>query len=252
MLFSGSAEVVMKRRMLVSWAAIVVAAVVTVGCGSESPTGPSANGIVVQGVVLGEGASFSAADTQTSASSAKKVTVKVEGTSFSVDVSASGTFQFTGIPSGTFTLIFLADGVEIGRVVVTAEEGSEVKIVVQVTDATLVLVELKVENPDASDDDGDGSSCVVNGGKAGERIELEGNVTSGSSSQFNLSVTGRSSTDVVVNAGSASFKCNGSPKTMTDAECKASVKPGAKVHVRGTLMSCTTAQVTASEVKVQK
>jgi len=242
----------MKRRMLLSWLAVVVAAVVTGGCGSDSPTAPSAGGVVVQGVVLGNGASsVSAADTQTSTSSAKKVTVKVEGTSFTVDVSASGTFQFTGIPSGTFTLVFLADGVEIGRVVVTAEEGSEVKIVVQVTGSTLVVVEIKVESREPKDAT-TGSSCVVNGGKAGERIELEGTVASGSSTQFNLTATGRSSADVVVNASSASFKCIGSAKTTGDVACKASLKTGSRVHVRGTLMSCATAQVTAIEVMVQK
>ena len=248
-------EVAMKRRMLVSWAATAVVAVVTAGCGSESPTGPAAaGGVVVQGVVLGKGASVSAADTQAPASSAKKVTVKVEGTSLTVDVSASGTFQFTGIPRGTFTLVFLADGVEIGRVVVSAAEGSEVKIVVQVTDSTLVLVEIKVENPGDSEDDDDtaGSSCVVNGGKAGERIELEGNVASGSSAQFYLTATGRTSSDVLVNAGSASFKCIGSAKTTSDSQCRDSVRGGARVHVRGALMSCAPAVVTASEVKVQK
>jgi hypothetical protein len=245
----------MKRRVLVSCVAAVIAAVVTGGCGSESPTGSSAaGGVGVQGVVLGSGASVSAADTRTSASSAKKVTVKVEGTSFTVDVSASGTFQFTGIPSGTFTLIFLADGVEIGRVVVTAQEGSEVKIVVQVTDSTLVLVEIKVENPDepADDDDTAGSSCVVNGGKAGEGIELEGTVASGDSSSFGLTATGRSSVPVQVNASTASFKCLGGGKPTSGADCKASVKTGARVHVRGQLTSCTEAKVTAFEVKVQK
>jgi hypothetical protein len=245
----------MKRGMLLSWAAVVVAAFVTAGCGSESPTGPSTNGgVAVQGLVLGSGAaSVSAADTQTSASGAKKVTVKVEGTSFTVDVSASGTFQFTGIPSGTFTLIFLADGVEIGRVVVTAEEGSEVKIVVQVTDSTLVLIEIKVEDPDdTEDDDATASSCVVNGGKAGEGIELEGTVASGDSSSFGLTATGRSSVPVQVNASTASFKCLGGGKPTSNAECKASVKTGARVHVRGQLTSCTVASVTAFEVKVQK
>jgi hypothetical protein len=46
----------------------------------------------------------------------------------------------------------------------------------------------------------------------------------------------------------------GGAKTSSDAECKASVKSGAKVHVSGTLMTCTTstANVTATEVKVQK
>ena len=241
----------MKRRMPLSWAAAVIAAVVTGGCGSESPTAPSGGGVVVQGVVLGGGASsVAAADTQTSAAQAKKVTVKVDGTSLSVDVSANGTFQLTGVPSGSFTLVFLADGVEIGRVVVTAEDGSEVKIVVQVTDSVLVVVELKVESPETKDATAS-SSCVVNGGKAGAGIELEGNVASGSSTSFDLTATGRSSVPVVVSASSASFKCVGSAKT-TSAECKASVKTGARVHVRGTLMSCSAAQVTAIEVKVQK
>lgn len=244
----------MKRRTLVSWAAVVVAVVVSAGCGSESPTGSSgAGGVVVQGVVLGDGASVSAADTQPSASSARKVTVRVEGTSLTVDVSASGTFQFTGIPSGTFTLVFLADGVEIGRVVVTAGEGSEVKVVVQVTDSTLVLIEIKVEGSAGSKhDDPASSSCAVNGGKEGARIELEGTVASGTATRFYLTATGRSSAAVLVNASSASFQCVGSAKTTSDAQCKGSVTTGAKVHVRGTLMSCATGEVTASEVKVQK
>jgi hypothetical protein len=54
--------------------------------------------------------------------------VRVDGTSLSVDVSANGTFQLKGIPGGTFTLVFLADGVEIGRVVVTAEDGSAAQV----------------------------------------------------------------------------------------------------------------------------
>jgi phage baseplate assembly protein gpV len=245
----------MKRGMLLSWVAAVIAAVVTGGCGSESPTAPSAGGVVVQGVVLGDGASVTAAaDTQPASSRAKKVTVRVDGTTLSVDVSANGTFEFKGIPSGTFTLVFLADGVEIGRVEVTAEDGFEVKIVVQVTDSTLVLVEIKVENPDEPEDDDDtaSSSCAVNGGKTGAGIELEGRVASGSSASFNLTATGRSSVPVVVDGSHATFRCNGSPKTTSDAACKASVKTGARVHVRGTLMSCTEAKVTAIEVKVQK
>ncbi len=242
----------MKRRLLLPWLTAVVAAVVAGGCGGESPTAPSAaGGVVVQGVVLGDGASVAAADARTSTSRARKVTVRVDGTTLTVDVSANGTFEFKGIPSGTFTLVFLADGVEIGRVVVTAEDGSEVKIVVQVKAAELVVVEIKVESPEPKDATGS-SSCVVNGGKAGAGIELEGNVTSGTSARFELAASGRSSVPVVVNASSATFGCIGSAKTPSEAECKASFKPGAKVHVRGTLMSCTTAEVTAIEVKVQK
>lgn len=244
----------MKRRVLLPCVAAVVVAVVAGGCGGESPTAPSAaGGVVVQGVVLGDGASVAAADTQTSTARARKVTVRVDGTTLTVDVSANGTFQLKGIPSGTFTLVFLVDGVEIGRVVVTAEDGFAVKIVVQVTESALVVVEIKVEGT-APDSDPAKSSCVVNGGKPGAGIELEGNVTSGSSAQFELAVSGRSSVPVVVNASSASFRCVGSTKTTSETECKAAVKAGAKVHVRGTLMACATApaQVTAIEVKVQK
>jgi hypothetical protein len=214
--------------------------------------------VSVQGVVLGDGAaSVSAAEAGSAGAQARKVTVKVEGTSLTVDVSANGTVQFTGIPSGTFTLVFLADGVEIGRVVVTAEEGFEVKIVVQVTAGQLVVVEIKVEDgqqPSPTASPSPSSSCVVNGGKAGSGIELEGDVKSGGHASFELTATGRSSSPVLVNASAASFKCIGSAKTTSDAECKASVKTGAKVHVRGTLMSCSVApaQVTATEVKVQK
>ena len=69
-----------------------------------------------------------------------------------------------------------------------------------------------------------------------------------------MSVNGRSSFPIDVNASSASFSCIGSAKATSVAECKASIKAGAKVHVSGTLMTCTTssAEVTASAVKVQK
>lgn len=246
----------MERLVLMRWAAVVIAGLVAVACGGESPTGANGSGVVVQGVVLGDGASVSAADTRApQAAQAKKVTVKVEGTTLTVDVNANGTFQLTGIPSGTFTLVFLADGVEVGRVVVTAGDGSEVKIVVQVTAGQLIVVEIKIEDGSGSNTDpANTSSCSVNGGKLGQKIELEGNVASGSSASFEMTVNGRSGNPIKVNASSASFKCIGGAKTSSDAECKASVKTGAKVHVSGTLMTCTTssAEVTATEVKVQK
>jgi hypothetical protein len=246
----------MERSVLMRWAAVVVVALLSVACGGESPTGSSAGGVAVQGVVMGDSASASAADTRSpQASQAKKVTVKVEGTTLTVDVNANGTFQLTGIPSGTFTLVFLADGVEVGRVVVTAGDGSEVKIVVQVTAGQLIVVEIEIEDGSGSNTGpSNTSSCSVNGGKLGQKIELEGNVASGSSASFDMTVNGRSGNPIKVNASSASFRCIGGAKTSSDAECKASVKTGAKVHVSGTLMTCTasSAEVTATEVKVQK
>src|SRR4029453_293390 len=246
----------MERSVLMRWAAVVVVALVSVACGGESPTGASAGGVKVQGVVMGESAPARASDTRSpQASQAKKVTVKVEGTTLTVDVSANGTFQLSGVPSGTFTLVFLSDGVEVGRVVVTAGDGSEVKIVVQVKGNELVVIEIEIEDASGSNPGpSNTNSCSVNGGTVGHKIELEGNVASGTSASFDLSVNGRSGSPIKVNASSASFKCIGGAKTTSDAECKASVKTGAKVHVSGTLMTCTTssAEVTATEVKVQK
>jgi hypothetical protein len=248
----------MERTVLMRSAAVAVTALLAIACGGESPTGSSGGGVAVQGVVMGDSASASAADTRApQAAQAKKMTVKVDGSAtLSVDVNANGTFQLTGIPAGTFTLVFLADGVEVGRVVVSAGDGSEVKIVVQVTAGQLVVVEIKVDDGQGSNTGQPpaGSTCSVNGGTVGERIELEGNVASGNSASFDLNVNGRSGSPIKVNAASASYKCIGGAKTTSDAECKASVATGAKVHVSGTLMTCTasTAEVTATEVKVQK
>jgi hypothetical protein len=181
------------------------------------------------------------------------VTVTVAGTTITADVSANGTFELKGIPSGTFTLVFTSGGVEIGRVEITAADGSDVKIVVQVKNSTLVVVEITVESPEPAGSPNP-SACIVNGGIVGQGIELEGNVSSGTYASFEMAVNGgRASGPVTVSASAAAFTCVGGAKVPTDAECRLAVVPGAKVHVRGTMMSCTTApHVTATEVKVQK
>jgi len=67
-------------------------------------------------------------------------------------------------------------------------------------------------------------------------------------------VNGQRAGIVDVSASSAAYKCNGGGKNaLTDAQCKATLTTGARVHVRGTLMTCTAtaATATASEVKLQ-
>jgi len=101
------------------------------------------------------------------------------------------------------------------------------------------------------------ADCMIEGGAPGRGIELEGTISSGSASAFTLAVDGgRSSSGVNVLAGSASIVCTppSGPNAPTPAQCSASVKPGAKVHVSGTLNTCTatSAQVSASRVQVQK
>ncbi len=243
-----------RRSLLVSF--VLGAALLAFACGSDNPSSPSGNGgVAVQGVVLGQGSSFVASSGATPSSAKdKKVTVKVEGTSLTVDVSANGTFEIVGIPAGSFTLIFLADGVEIGRIEITAQDGSEVKIVVQVTDSAIVVVQIRIENPESPESPG-AASCAISGGKVGQGIELEGSVSSGDAASFLMTVNGERSGSLVhvTASSSASFQCVGGAKT--DGDCKDSVKAGAKVHVRGTLMACAAGaqpEVTATEVKVQK
>lgn len=257
------------HRRAMSWVAVVVAVVFAAACGgSSSPSSPSGAGsVAIKGVVLGAvGTSApltASSGSRVAAGSSTSITVTIEGTGITTTVSANGTFELTGVPGGTFTLVFTQNGVEIGRVQVTAGAGSEVKIVVRVQGpTTLIVIQLEVEeangaspspSPSPSASPGTGT-CGIDGGKVGSGIELEGNVSSGTYAAFKMAVNGeRSSVVVDVSAATASFKCNGGDKLNDDA-CKATVKTGAKVHVRGALDTCTTsaASVTATEVMVQK
>jgi hypothetical protein len=228
-------------------------------CGS-SPASPSGSGVKLQGVVL-QDATGSAASASLSAQSAKpgKITVTVqENPTLSVTVSSNGTFTIQGLPAGGFTLLFSVNGAPVGTVAITAVgEGTTVKIVVKVTEQEVELVDMETDGDDAtgglppSTGGPTNNACMVDGGKIGARIELEGDVDSGTSAQFLMRVNGNRSTGLVnVAATAASYKCNGNKTT----DCKASLRAGAKVHVRGTLTSCSTtaANVTATEVKIQK
>jgi hypothetical protein len=112
--------------------------------------------------------------------------------------------------------------------------------------------EIKLQDDDDDDPDVD-RTCMISGGRVGDGIELEGNVVSGGFAAFVMRIQGnRSSGNVQVDASGATFKCNGSKGTPAD--CQASVKADAKVHVSGTLMSCdlATALAHASRVMIQK
>jgi hypothetical protein len=241
----------MDRRLALLLVGVLAGALGAAGCG-DSPSSPS-GAVVVRGTVLGAPAgSLSAQSAGAVASSgAGAITVTVaEDPSITVTVSGNGTFVLEGLPLGTFTLVFQRDGVTLGTVRVTGVgAGAEVKVVVQVDGSVLVVVELKVDDQDAAGS----ASCIINGGRAGEGIELEGNVASGTASLFKLQVNGNRASQLVdvSTSGPSSFQCVGQPGK---GDCPPSPLAGSKVHVRGTLTSCSTsaALVTASEVKVQK
>lgn len=234
--------------------ALLMVSLPLVGCGGGSPTSPSGAGrVVLHGVAVGAGGASAASATGVTAQAASKdrVTVTVQGTSISTTVSANGTFELEGLPAGNLTLGFTIHNTVIGTVPITGVPTSgEIRVVVQISATTVVLIDLEIDDHENHDDAS--KTCIVEGGKVGRKIELEGNVDSGNATAFKMKINGERSRALVdVNAAGAQFKCNGDKGGPT---CKDSVKPHAKVHVSGTLTTCSmsAAQVVATEVRVQK
>ncbi len=244
----------MSRRYAFLLLAMLVAALTSVACGSNPAS--SSDPVVVRGTVLGATAgtvSAQSAGASAQAGAAGRITVSVlEAPSITANVSGNGTFMLEGLPLGTFTLVFTRDGVTLGTVTVTGVGGgAEVKIVVEIDGSSVVVIELTVDDRDAGTDPS--RTCLINGGRAGESIELEGQVDSGTASAFKLRVNGNRASGLVdvSTSGASSYQCVGQAGKGT---CPPEPLAGAKVHVSGTLTSCslTAALVTASEVKVQK
>jgi len=255
----------MSRSNVFVLCAAFAAVVALAGCGGENPAGAS-DAVVLRGTVVGD-ATASASSVRTASSGARITVTVAEDTSITTTVAGNGTFELSGLPEGGFTLIFSSDGVTLGTITITdVEPGTVIRITVEVTSTTVILIEIENgEGDDEGDDEGEDDededddaerTCAISGGKVGQKINLEGNVADGTSASFDLRVNGNKVktddhlVDVTTN-GSTKFVCNG--KTST-GDCKASVKGGAKVHVKGTLTTCTLedATVEANEVKVQK
>ncbi|HVD78668.1 MAG TPA: hypothetical protein VNH43_13720 [Vicinamibacteria bacterium] len=237
---------------------VVLFAATLLRCGGANPASPSGPGVTLEGMVLQGASVASAGSAGVSAQSARggRITVTVqEDPSQSTTVSGNGSFKLDNVPVTGFTLVFSVDGVVLGSISISPVQATttiKIKIVVQVTDhVELVDLEMNDDNEDPGNQDP--KTCMINGGRAGEHIELEGVVASGGSDQFQLRVNGNRSSGLVdVTAAGASFKCQGDKSSS--ATCKASVKAGAQVHVKGTLTACTTsvASATATQVMVQK
>jgi hypothetical protein len=251
----------MRRSHILLSVLLVIVGLTLTGC--SNPTSPSGGkGVRLSGVALGPNAAVTSSSRLSSMAdgSESTITVTVEGTSISTTISGNGTFELEGLPSGSFTLVFTQDGVVIGTVSVNGvPEETEIKVVVQIKDETVILIKLEMSTGDDDDDDSDDDgekTCAINGGKVGNRIELEGNVSGAGGSTFTMLVNGnRSTAEVNVDASGASFKCNGKKDKSGEAVCDAtSLSNGAKVHVSGTLTTCslTAADVTATKVMIQK
>jgi hypothetical protein len=328
----------MKLEQLRFVAVVAVLALRLVACGGN-PNGASAGGVTLEGTVTGSG--FSAASVHATSMAVLTVVV-AENPAMTTTIGADGRFTLRGLPEGAFTLVFLSDGAEIGRLTFDAVMPNQaLTVTVAISGSSVTLVEerrngighgdLEIEgridqvialNPagdsrflidgktviarpgqtairdgnrpkvagellvgqrvhvkgvwldatarGAAQDvlaleitmQGDvagtapspapGATCMINGGRVGDGIELEGRVASGALPAFMMTVNGnRASGQVGILAAAAAIRCNG-PST-TPAQCQARVTSGAQIHVSGTLTSCTTAAatVTAREVRVQ-
>jgi hypothetical protein len=320
-------------------AVIAVLALRLVACGSN-PNGPS-EGVTLEGTVVA--GNFGAASARGTSTAAAVLTVVVaENPAMTTTIGADGRFTLRGLPEGAFTLIFLSDGTEIGRLAFDEVKPNQaLTVTVSVVGGSVILVEqrrngmghgdLEIEgrveqilvvNPagdsrfvidgrtviarpgqtairegnrarvvgeiellrqvhvkgvwlDAVPPNGQevlaweiklqdaaapapnptpapGQACMINGGRVGDGIQLEGRVASGGLPTFMMTVNGnRASGPVSIQASAGNVTCNG-PRT-TPSECLARLIPGARIHVSGTLSSCTTstASVAADEVKIQ-
>jgi hypothetical protein len=249
----------MKRSQVLLPAVIAVLALTLSACGS-SPTSPSGTsaGVNLHGLAMGQSsASASSSSGFRAMSTGSSITVTVQGTSISTTISGNGSFELDGLPAGTFTLVFTSNGVTLGTVTITSvPTQAEINLVVQITTTVVIMVKVEINGTDETANENnngnnDGTkTCLISGGTVGSSIELEGSVSSASGKTFQMSVNGeRAAGPVTVDASTASFDCAGIKGT-----CDATLlKAGAKVHVSGTLTTCslTAAQVKATQVKFQ-
>src|SRR5688500_14710050 len=100
--------------------------------------------------------------------------------------------------------------------------------------------EIKLQGPETgpSPSPTPGATCMINGGRAGEGIELEGNVAAGAFPTFTMNVNGnRASGPVSIQASAGSARCSpaNGPNAPTPAQCEARISGSQRIHVSGTL-----------------
>ncbi len=240
----------MKRRHVLVTAVIAALGLALSACGS-SPTSPSETsaGVVLHGATVGQSSASTSSGGEVGAMAVPggRVSVTVqENPSITTTISANGTFELRGLPADSFTLGFTSNSTALGTIRITSVPSrADVSLVVQITTTSVSLVRVEINGSDAA------KTCLINGGREGEGIELEGSISKVTSpTTFEMSVNGNRASDfVTVDATGATFTCAG-VKGTCDATL---IQKDARVHVRGPLTSCTLAAalVTATEVKFQ-
>jgi hypothetical protein len=237
---------------------VAVLAMALSGCGGNA-TSPSAVGVTLNGTATdmptSAGGGVAALSGASAKASSAAITVTVlEDPSLTTAISGNGSFKLEGLPAGTFTLVFSSNGATLGTVTVTSVPSEAViNLVVRISRSDVLVVKLEVNGSDETEEQA-AKTCLIAGGTVGAGIELEGSVSSPTStagpSSFAMAVNGlRASGSVDVDYASALFDCAG-VKGTCDATL---IKTGARVHVRGSLTSCSTtaAVVKATQIKFQ-
>ncbi len=124
-----------------------LALAVSTSCGGGNAAGPSSNsssGVVLRGSVLGlAGSSGASALSSSVASVAGALTVLVQqNPATSTTVESDGSFTLRGLPTGSFTLVFVRDGIPLGTVNLGAVlPNQELTITVTGAGGSVVLLE---------------------------------------------------------------------------------------------------------------
>lgn len=200
---------------LLATCALLVAA----GCGGSSATVAEGNSLVVGKVLASPGAK--------AAGDPIDVFVLSEP-DIRTTVGADGTFTLRGLPAGSFTLVFVQGGTEVGRLAFQeVAPNQQITIEVQLVDDEIVLV----------DEDRRGI------GHAG--VELQGQVqnviTLNPSGDSVFVIAGRT---VIARPGVTAIREGNTRKTVAD------VTAGRQAHVKGTTVEGST-DVLAYEIKLQ-
>jgi hypothetical protein len=133
-------------------AALAATTVTLVACGDSNPASPSPSGTAtVEGILLGQAAAFASSANGSASSASGPITVVVEGTDTRVTISGDGTFEVGNLAAGEITLVFLQNDTEIGRITLTVEDGTTVKIKVKLEESAIVLIEIEYDGDDTGE-----------------------------------------------------------------------------------------------------
>ncbi len=225
-------------RSRLAFLALLAAAFLS-ACGGGSPSAPSDQGVLVDGLVIGgfAGLPFHASAGSIAGEDAVTVTCQ-ENPAITATVGPDGRFTLRGLPAGGFTLIFKQGATTLGTLSFSAvQPNQEITITVAVSGTTVTLVEQKRNGIGHGDLEIEGLVQQLLCGVAA----LPACPTAGDS---RFLIDGHT---VVARPGQTAIREGNVARTVAD------VTVGRQVHVKGTWLPLegSVQPVLASEIKLQ-